>query len=136
MERKVAYLSLALFLAVSACSCSPRHLFEYRDNYIHDTTYVSKTETQLEYVRDSIFIREKGDTVYQYVEKWRYRDREVHDTVYQNHRDTVMIESVTVKEVAKPLTAWQRMRMLFGDLAAIGILLFLLYELCLRRRLR
>ena len=50
---------------------------EYRDKYHRDSIYI----------RDSVIIHEKGDTVFK--DRWRteWKDRIIHDTV--NHTDTV-----------------------------------------------
>lgn len=80
----------ALFLALCLASCSPRIV--ERVVYQHDTTQVVRIDSVRYWQKDSVFIREKGDTVFQYVEKVRYRDRfridtlkevrEVHDTTF------------------------------------------------------
>ena len=77
-------------VALVAVSCSPKIV--ERVVYQHDTTQVVRIDSVRYWQKDSVFIREKGDTVFQYVEKVRYRDRfridtlkevrEVHDTTF------------------------------------------------------
>lgn len=63
----------------------------------HDTVYVGRRDTIRTYkvyhdsveIRDSIFIKEKGDSVYVYKEKWNTRIDIRHDTVYKAKADTV-----------------------------------------------
>lgn len=84
--RKAVLIAAALLVA----SCSPRIV--ERLVYQHDTTQVVRIDSVRYWQKDSVFIREKGDTVFQYVEKVRYRDRfridtlkevrEVHDTTF------------------------------------------------------
>ena len=84
--RKAVVIAAALLVA----SCSPRIV--ERLVYQHDTTQVVRIDSVRYWQKDSVFIREKGDTVFQYVEKVRYRDRfridtlkevrEVHDTTF------------------------------------------------------
>lgn len=84
--RKAVIIAVALV----AVACSPKIV--ERVVYQHDTTQVVRIDSVRYWQKDSVFIREKGDTVFQYVEKVRYRDRfridtlkevrEVHDTTF------------------------------------------------------
>lgn len=63
-----------------------------------DTLYVVKVDTLKKTVirhdsvvsRDSVYVREKGDSVYVYKEKWRERLVFTHDTLYKTRTDTVL----------------------------------------------
>lgn len=63
-----------------------------------DTLYVVKSDSVARasasvdsvYVRDSVYIREKGDSVYVYKEKWRERLVFMRDTLYKTRTDTVL----------------------------------------------
>ena len=99
-------LLLSVILLTLASSCSPRIVEHIR--YQHDTTYVVKRDSVRFYDRDSIYIREKGDTVYQYVEKWRWRDRVRVDTFYRTRVDSVAVEHAKIVEVEKPLSGWRK----------------------------
>ena len=83
--RAIAGASLLLLLvwmlqSCKTCECYPT--IEYRDSIVtrlqHDTIQT--------YEKDSIYIHQRGDTVYR--ERWsiRYRDKVVerHDTIYQS----------------------------------------------------
>ena len=62
-----------------------------------DTVYKVKTDTIIKnivkrdsvVVRDSIYVRERGDSVYIYKEKWRERLVFAHDTLYKSRTDTL-----------------------------------------------
>ena len=80
----VTAVAFALLLAMALAGCKTTTCLpvtEYRDSivtrYLHDTIQT--------YEKDSIFIHQKGDTVWR--ERWsiRYRDKivERHDTIYQ-----------------------------------------------------
>lgn len=102
------YLALAIFGAViltCAQGCSPR-IYE-RVVYQKDTTYVSKVDSIYKYERDSVFVKEKGDTVYKYVERVRYRDRYKVDTLVKVKVDSVAFERIKEVKVEKPLSAWK-----------------------------
>lgn len=99
-------LLLSVILLTLASGCSPRIVEHIR--YQHDTTYVVRRDSVRFYDRDSIYIREKGDTVYQYVEKWRWRDRVRVDTFYRTRIDSVAVERTKIVEVEKPLSGWRK----------------------------
>ena len=99
-------LLLSVILLTLASSCSPRIVEHIR--YQHDTTYVVRRDSVRFYDRDSIYIREKGDTIYKYVEKWRYRDRVRVDTFYRTRVDSVAVEREKIVEVEKPLSGWRK----------------------------
>ena len=112
---------LGLNLAVS---CSPK-IYE-RVVYQHDTTYVQSVKVDSVFRKDSVFVREKGDTVFIYKE--RIRDRYVfrHDTLRLVKVDSVAVERVKEVKVEKPLSAWKTAKIgAFWWLVAAVLLLLL-----------
>lgn len=101
-------LILVIGLLGLVSGCSPRIV--ERVVVQHDTTRVVVRDSVRFYDRDSIYIREKGDTVYQYVEKWRWRDRVRIDTFYKVRIDSVAVERIKEVEVARPLSWWEKAR--------------------------
>ena len=100
-------LGLVLIFSVFVFSlpgCSPRIV--ERVVYQHDTTQVVRIDSIWQYQHDSVFVREKGDTVYKYVEKIRYRDRFRIDTLVsvRELHDTTVVE----RKVDKPLSKIQK----------------------------
>lgn len=108
-ERVMLFVFLAAVLLLVFSSCSPRIVEKVRVQ--HDTTYVSKLDSVYFYDRDSVFVREKGDTVYKYVEKWRYRDRWRVDTVLKVRVDSVAYEAIKEVKVEQPLSWWQKAKL-------------------------
>lgn len=102
----VVAIALVVGLALTS-SCTPRIIEHW--NTQHDTTYVEKERVDSIFQKDSIFIREKGDSTYIYKELIRYKYRYIHDTTYRVKTDTLTIE--TIKEVEKPLTWAQQTKM-------------------------
>lgn len=93
-----------------------------------DSIYLNKVYRDSIYLKDSIYIREKGDTVY--VDKFKYLYKEVNktDTFYVSHTDTV----TKVVEVEKELSRWQSFKMEFGGIAfgvCVGLILILVYKI-------
>lgn len=121
---------LGVVLLLGGCS-TPKTIIEER----HDTLYVSKVQRDTvyqskidsTYVHDSIFIHQKGDTVF--YDKWHtqfkyktdtlYQWKEKTDTLYQTKYETI----TEVKEVEKKLSWFQKTRMIVGDICLIACLI-------------
>lgn len=117
--RVAAFLLIALGVAlILAASCSPRII--ERATVQRDTVYKVRTDSVAVLQRDSVFIRERGDTVFIYKERLRYRDRVKIDTVRLVKVDSLTVERVKEVEVEKPLSLGQRLklRLFWGLLAA------------------
>lgn len=104
MKSKWIIPTLSLLLLLELQSCSPR-IFEHYST-VRDTTYIKQIARDSIFERDSIYIREKADTVYQYVEKWRTRYINRTDTVYQSVRDTTVVKETI--EVPRKRTWWDK----------------------------
>ena len=116
---------LLLSAMVAASSCSPRIIENIR--YQRDTTYVQQVKVDSVYRRDSVFVREKGDTVYIYKE--RIRDRYIfrHDTLRLVKVDSVAVERVKEVKVEKPLSAWKTAKIAAFWWLVAAVLLLLLW---------
>lgn len=107
LGRTLTLLMFAVVFCMAFSSCATRTKIEYVDRDVYH--YVTKVEkdTVMERVHDSVYIHEKGDTVW--FEKWhtKYVDKIVErcDTCW---RDSVVTEyKESVKEVVKfPKTYW------------------------------
>ena len=99
------------------------------------TEYITRDSLRIDstYVHDSIFIREKQDTVFKDVYKYIYKYQYITTT------DTVIkTDSIQVPyPVEKQLTKWQQIKMDFGGLtmgACLGLLLlFIGYIIYVKR---
>ena len=117
MKKQIIILSL--FVAVLFISgCSPRILVRevVKDSLIVRTTL----DSVYLYEKDSVFVKQKGDTVW--LERWsiRYKDKLI------EKKDTTYINKVEIKEVSVPaqLNWWQRWQIrsfwwLFGVVAIV-----------------
>lgn len=83
-----------------------------------DSIYIKQMQRDSIYQHDSIYIREKGDTVWMEKYRYIYRDKVVRDTMYVNSTDTIR----EPYPVEKELTRWQSMKLELGGWA-FGILL-------------
>ena len=106
------------------CSCkTPQYIpvettkIEYRDNFVRDSIVLY----------DSIFIKEKGDTIFWERYRYLYRDKIVRDSIFVNDTIRVPYPVEVVKEVKKPLSSWQNFQVWCGRIALIAILFLLIY---------
>ena len=98
----VIIFSLVLVCVLIGCkSTEPLQNFntetriEYRDKYHRDSIYI----------RDSVIIHEKGDTVFK--DRWRTecKDKIIHDTVFKT--DTVYKEKEVYRDRSEPPNNWE-----------------------------
>ena len=120
----VFIISLILVVLCAAGCCTTKvveHIVHQRD-----TTYIE--HNKVDYRRDSVFVKEKGDTIYIYKEKVRYR--EVHDTIRLVVVDSIAVEKPVVVEKEKPLTRWEeaRIRAFWGLVAALLLCLLWIFR--------
>lgn len=101
---------LTILFLCTACGSTKNLAGENRDEVKHDTTKIYVRDSVHSYDRDSIFVKEKGDTIFKYVEKWRWRDRWHTDTVIRIRVDSVAVERTVEVQVEKPLSWWQKAR--------------------------
>ena len=100
---------IAIVAVLLLAGCSPRIVEHIR--YQRDTTYIDKVQIDSIYKRDSLYIKEKGDTVYIYKERIKEKYKFVHDTVRLVRVDSVAVERIKEVKVEKPLSWWQKSKM-------------------------
>lgn len=76
-----------------------------------DSLYITQHTRDSIYLRDSIHIKEKADTIL--IEKWhtQFVSREVHDTTYIATHDTIPHPYPITVEVPAQLSWWQKTRL-------------------------
>jgi hypothetical protein len=113
--------------AALLCLCCSCGTIKYVPIETVKTEYRNITTTDNVFLRDSIFVKEKGDTLI--VEKYHYlyRDRILRDSVII--RDTIRVPYPVevAKDVKKPLTGWQNFQIWSGRIALIVALLCIVY---------
>ena len=120
--KTIIYCVILLTLAI--CSSCRSVKYVPVETVRVDSLYLTIHERDSIHIKDSIYIREKGDTVF--VERWRtqYRDRGRTDTLYVDRVREVQVPYPVEKE----LTWWQEVKINFGDfsLVIIFVLLFII----------
>ena len=90
---------------------------EYRDNFVRDSIFRY----------DSVFVKEKGDTLI--LEKYRYlyKNRIVKDSIFINDTIRVPYPVEVIKQVKAPLTSLQSFQIWCGRIALFALLLICIY---------
>ena len=111
-----------LFLAIIllATSCKMREVFvpvpEIR------TEYKTKVQKDSIYLKDSVFIHQKGDTIYSEKFRTKYVLKHVSDTLLKNDTITKLITNTEIKEI-NILKWWQKSLIWIG---VASIIIFLI----------
>jgi hypothetical protein len=128
--RFINWKVVLLLTAVAALLCSCRTQYVPVESVRTETQYIDRLQKDSIFVKDSVFIKEKNDTIY--LTKWRteYKEALRVDTFNVERVDTLN----TIVEVEKKLTKVQQLKMDVGAgvmyavpiLIAVG--LFILYR--------
>lgn len=117
MDKVSRYITLAPFMClVIVCSCCTVKYVPVETIKV-DTTYINKLQRDSIYQHDSIYVKDNGDTVTIFRNRYLYHDRYLKDTVYQSFCDTV----TQYYSVEKELTSWQKAQIAIGKIAMILI---------------
>ena len=65
-----------------------------------DSIYVNQVKRDSIYVQDSVYVREKGDTLLIVKTKYKYIDRCTHDTIYKEKIDSVAVPYPVEKQLS------------------------------------
>ena len=130
-------------LLLTSCAATKRTTTEreYNSTQHLDSLFTSTLSRDSIYIHDSIYVREKGDTLYKYVEKIRYKYITRQDTItrYTLKVDTVYKDSGRVEMyerpvyVEKPVKWYNKGFMWLGRMCCIAAILWALF-LYLKRK--
>lgn len=98
-----------------------------------DSIYLQQVRRDSIVRYDSVYVRDRGDTVTVVKYRYLYRDRWRTDTLYVNRTDTVSVPY----PVEKPLTRWEQAKMEAGGVAivaAVGLAMFVVAWLALKMK--
>lgn len=111
---------MLLFLLL-LCGCRTEYV--PIESVRYDSVMIEKLMRDSVFVRDSVYLKEKGDTIY------KYKDRFVY--VYKNRVDTFFAEKIREKEVPVPverkLTWWEVVKMEWLDRIFAALVIVALY---------
>lgn len=114
---------MLLFLLL-LCGCRTEYV--PIESVRYDSVMIEKLMRDSVFVRDSVYLKEKGDTVY------KYKDRFVY--VYKNRVDTFFAEKIREIEIPVPverkLTWWERVKLNYAEwVIAVLVAIALVYAL-------
>ena len=114
---------LVTILALSSCKTTEVVTVE---KVKADTTYITKVQRDSIWQHDSVYVKEKGDSVL--IERWhtKYIEKEVHDTTYVAKHDSVPVPYPVTKYVEKQLSWWQKTLMYAGGIFGLFIIIVII----------
>ena len=124
MTLKSNIMKWALLLLLFLCGCRTEYVPVETVRY--DSVFFAKLMRDSVYVRDSVYLQEKGDTIYKYKDKYVY--------VYKNRVDTFFAEKIREVEIPVPvereLTWWERVKLNYAEwVIAVLVAIALIYAL-------
>lgn len=106
-----------VLLLVLICSCTTTKYVEVPVDKVR-TEYVDKIKYDSIYSQDSIYIREKGDTIFKDSYKYLYKYKYIRDTL--NTTDTITVtKPIEVGKEINKLYTWQILLMILGGVAIV-----------------
>lgn len=128
-------LWIAMGLLLFGCTTTREASSDYRTTERMDSVFITTTQRDSIYLHDSIYMLEKGDTVYKYVERLRYKYVSTTDTVMRTKIDTSFVERVELREVEQQVEWYNKCFMRLGQLVCAAIILCVLYYFLNKRLL-
>ena len=116
--------NVVLLFLLLLCGCRTEYV--PIESVRYDSVMIEKLMRDSVFVRDSVYLQEKGDTVF------KYKDRFVY--VYKNRIDTFFAEKIREIEVPVPverkLTWWERVKLNYAEwVIAVLVAIALVYAL-------
>ena len=114
-------LFAVVVLALLMCSCkSIEYVPVVEKHTVHDSIYFTQIQRDSIWQHDSIFIKDRGDTVW--VERWhtKYVEKQVHDTTYIAKVDSIPVPYEVTKYVEKKLSTPVSILMTIGMMAVLA----------------
>ena len=121
MRTSAIFLLYVLAIVCLLCGCKQVQYVPVETVRL-DSIYLTQTLRDSIYKYDSIYVRDKGDTVF--VDRYRYLfvDKLRRDTMYISRIDTLRVPYPVEKE----LTRWQQFRLDVGGYAIFAVVIVIL----------
>lgn len=118
------------FLALLMCSCKTIEYVPVVEKEVHhDSIYFNQVIRDSIYSHDSIYIKDKGDTVR--IEHWhtKYKEKIVHDTTYIAKVDSIPVPYPVKEYVEKKLTTPQIVLMTIGLFSLMAVIIAVAFRI-------
>jgi hypothetical protein len=96
---------------------------EYRDKIVRDSIFRY----------DSVYIKEKGDTLIMERYRYIYKDKIIRDSIFVNDTIRIPYPVEVIKQVKKPLNGWQNFQIWCGRIA-FGVIMFFIFRFILKKK--
>lgn len=116
-------MAAALLLIWSMCSCSTQYVPVESVRY--DSVFFEKIRKDSVFVQDSVFVKEKGDTVFTNRLRYIYKYVLKSDTVYISRTDSIRVPY----PVEKKLSWWEKQKQILQEALIIVVFLYVLFRL-------
>lgn len=112
---------LTVLLTSAICSCRSVQYVPV-ETVKYDSVYLNKIIKDSIHECDSIYIKESGDTVYKYRDRYIYTSKIVRDTIYTKQADTIRVPYPVEAKLAK----WQQFKQIGGGVAISAVIIIIL----------
>lgn len=125
--RKILFL-LFMTLLLGSCKVKEKIVEVPIPQIKTEIKYIDKVKYDSIYLKDSVYIVQKGDTIYNNKVAYRYKYKYLKDTITINKADTITrLQKVTEIKVKNQLNVVQKVLMYIG-LFSILLFLIILYK--------
>ena len=125
--RKILFL-LFMTLLLGSCKVKEKIVEVPIPQIKTEIKYIDKVKYDSIYLKDSVYIVQKGDTIYNNKVAYRYKYKYLKDTIIVNKTDTITkLQKVTEIKVQNQLNIVQKVLMYIG-LFSILLFLIILYK--------
>lgn len=125
--RKILFL-LFMTLLLGSCKVKEKIVEVPIPQIKTEIKYIDKVKYDSIYLKDSVYIVQKGDTIYNNKVAYRYKYKYLKDTVIVNKTDTITrLQKVTEIKVQNQLNAVQKVLIYIG-LFSLLMLIIIIYK--------
>lgn len=125
--RKILFL-LFMTLLLGSCKVKEKIVEVPIPQIKTEIKYIDKVKYDSIYLKDSVYIIQKGDTIYNNKVAYRYKYKYLKDTIIVNETDTIIkLQKVTEIKVKNQLNVVQKILMYIG-LFSLLIFIIIIYK--------
>jgi hypothetical protein len=125
--RKILFL-LFMTLLLGSCKVKEKIVEVPIPQIKTEITYIDKVKYDSIYLKDSVYIIQKGDTIYNNKVAYRYKYKYLKDTIIVNETDTIIkLQKVTEIKVKNQLNVVQKILMYIG-LFSLLMFIIIIYK--------
>lgn len=123
--RKILFL-LFMTLLLGSCKVKEKIVEVPIPQIKTEIKYIDKVKYDSIYLKDSVYIIQKGDTIYNNKVAYRYKYKYLKDTIIVNETDTIIkLQKVTEIKVKNQLNVVQKILMYIGLLSLLMFIIII-----------